>query len=181
MTHATVAPPHATLSVRAHVYHHTPIADARDELRGSAYSSAVSNVRAVPPFALEQYVDRHRRTRGRGLEKKSICATTYAGEQKVESVCCGSSSLGQWSVRALRAARGRRRTHLGGRRERQVAAAADLCWRATASRGSTGLRGARAPRGSRCRRCGMFWRNHDGKEEWHEGVKPRGVHPKRPS
>ena len=33
--------------------------------------------------------------------------------------------------------------------------------------------------GSRCRRCGMYWRNHDGKEEWHEGVKPRGVHSKR--
>ena len=32
--------------------------------------------------------------------------------------------------------------------------------------------------GSRCRRCGMYWRNHGGREEWHKGVKPRGVHPK---
>ena len=28
--------------------------------------------------------------------------------------------------------------------------------------------------GSRCYRCGMYWKKHDGKEEWHEGVKPRG-------
>ena len=29
--------------------------------------------------------------------------------------------------------------------------------------------------GLRCTRCGVYWRKHDGKE-WHEGVKPRGVH-----
>ena len=28
--------------------------------------------------------------------------------------------------------------------------------------------------GVRCYRCGMYWKKHDGKEEWHLGVKPRG-------